>query len=66
VNSKTEFICPHRKCDYIGRPSVEGYGSLLVFLALFVCGIVPGLFYFGFRMGKRFVCPKCAIVLDRD
>jgi hypothetical protein len=66
VKRDTTFICPNPKCDYRGKPNVENYGSLLAFVVLLLLGVLPGILYAVFKTGRKYVCPKCKIVLDRD
>jgi hypothetical protein len=66
VNCDTEFICPNPKCDYIGTPDFENYGSIIAMFALLLLGVLPGVLYLAMCMGKKYFCPHCKLVLDKD
>jgi hypothetical protein len=66
VKYDTEFICPNPNCDYAGKPAFEGYGSVIAAIVLLLLGIIPGLIYWAFGMGVKYICPKCKMVLDKD
>ena len=66
MNEDTEFICPNTKCDYKGKPKYENYGSSLVMFILLLFGILPGIVYLAVAMGKKYYCPNCKIVLDKQ
>lgn len=52
------LIC--RNCGTIGKPKMRTKGSFLIELVLWLCFIVPGVFYSLWRLTtKEKVCPSC-------
>jgi len=51
-----------KECGHLGMPVTETPGSFVVELFLWVCLILPGMFYTAWRIaGRGPVCPKCHI-----
>lgn len=48
---KNEFYCT--ACGAIGKPRVRNRGSSAIEIILWVCFIIPGLFYTLWRMGRK-------------
>lgn len=47
-------------CESLAAPRIEGRGSFIVFLVLFMCFIAPGLVYLAWWLSsRREVCAKC-------
>jgi len=66
VNGEGTVICPNANCGYQGVPRREprgntGIGCLLLFFFL-----VPGILYFMFRSGYRYVCPRCGVQIRTE
>lgn len=52
------MLCKH--CYYVGKPTTDVKGSMLIELALWLFFIVPGLIYSLWRLTtKQKVCPSC-------
>lgn len=60
------IICPNPNCGYTGPPKKIARGSTLVGCILFLIMILPGLLYFVFKGGYRYVCPKCGMQLANE
>ena len=53
---KSDYVC--NECEYIGRGRPQGSMTMEIFL--WVCFIVPGIFYSLWRISQpRNVCPEC-------
>lgn len=61
-----EIICPNVNCDYRGRPKMVARGSFLVGLFLCFFFLLPGILYFMFKSGYRYICPKCGMQIAID
>jgi len=61
MTPETDFSCPNKDCDYHGKPGVQKYGSLLLAFVLMIFFVVPGLVYWIFCTGIRYICPKCGM-----
>jgi len=46
-----QFLCP--SCGNVGKPKVRNRGSSAIEIILWLCFIVPGLFYTLWRMGRK-------------
>ena len=66
MNADTEFICHNPHCDYRGKPEFENYGNVFVMVLLLLFGVLPGIVYLAVCMGKKYYCPKCKVILDKD
>jgi hypothetical protein len=61
-----DIVCPNPRCGYVGAPRKEkwantGCGCLLMFFFL-----LPGILYFLFKSGYRYVCPVCGLMIRSD
>jgi hypothetical protein len=53
-----ESICT--TCGYVGKPVKIIKGSVLLELLLWLCFLLPGIFYSVWRSNSRVeICPKC-------
>ena len=61
-----DIICPNPNCGYKGRAKKVARGNTLVGIILLCFFILPGLLYFMFKSGYRYVCPKCGMQISAD
>lgn len=74
-----DIICPNANCDYKGLPKKKARGSDITLLGLIIIGIltlpllglgliflIPAIFYWLFRGGYNYSCPKCGIQIRSD
>jgi len=61
-----EIICPNQNCGYKGKPKKISRGNTLVGIILCMFFILPGILYFMFKSGYRYVCPQCGLQLSAD
>ncbi len=50
--------CP---CGHKGARKIEPRGNKRVLIALFLCGVLPGLIYHFAHRGDDYVCPRCGL-----
>ena len=64
--SNKPIICPNTNCRYRGLPKRIPRGN--VFIGLFLClfFLLPGVLYFIFKGGYRYVCPRCGMQVRTD
>lgn len=62
----SEMICPNANCGYRGEPKKEARGSTAVGCLLCLFFLLPGILYFIFKGGYRYVCPKCGLQIKSD
>jgi predicted RNA-binding Zn-ribbon protein involved in translation (DUF1610 family) len=60
------IICPNPSCGYQGPPKRVARGSALVGCVLLLFFIVPGILYFMFKSGYRYICPRCGLQIRSD
>jgi hypothetical protein len=60
------IICPNPQCGYQGPSQRVPRGSTAVGCILLLFFLVPGILYFMFRSGYRYVCPKCGLQIRAD
>lgn len=60
------MICPNQNCGYKGQAKKISRGSVLIGLILCLFFIIPGIIYFIFMGGYKYVCPQCGIKIDSD
>jgi len=65
MDKDTVFVCPNANCGYKGKPNVQSYGSVVVALILMLFFVVPGVLYWLFGTGVRFVCPNCQMQVGK-
>lgn len=61
-----EIICPNQNCGYKGKPKKISRGNFFVGIILCFFFLLPGIFYFMFKSGYRYICPQCGIQLSAD
>ncbi len=62
----SEMICPNANCGYRGEPKKEARGSTTVGCLLCLFFLLPGILYFIFKSGNRYICPKCGLQIKSD
>jgi len=60
------IICPNPKCDYEGDAVKQARGSFFVGLFLCFFFLLPGILYFMFKGGYRYICPKCGLQIGNE
>jgi hypothetical protein len=60
------IICPNPNCGYHGKAKKIARGSLLVGVVLLLFCFLPGVIYFMFMSGYRYVCPKCGMQIGNE
>jgi hypothetical protein len=65
-SSTKKIICPNANCGYKGEAKKIARGSFIIGIILCLFFILPGLLYFIFKGGYRYVCPKCGMKIDSD
>jgi hypothetical protein len=61
-----EILCPNPNCAYAGKPKKVARGSTIVGLFLCIFFLIPGLLYFLFAGGYRYMCPACGMQIQND
>ena len=61
-----EIICPNSNCGYRGEPKKDPRGSTAVGCLLCLFFLLPGILYFMFKGGYRYICPKCGLQIKTD
>jgi len=61
-----QIICANPQCGYRGKAKRIPRGSLLTGCLLSLLMILPGLLYFAFRGGYRYICPRCGLEITAD
>jgi hypothetical protein len=61
-----EIICPNARCGYVGYPRRAARGSIAVGCLLTLIFLVPGILYFLFFSGYRYLCPNCGVQLSAE
>ncbi len=61
-----EIICPNQNCGYKGSPKKVARGNALVGIILLLFFLLPGILYFMFKSGYRYICPQCGMQLTAD
>ena len=61
-----DIICPNPNCGYVGPPKKVARGSCLIGLFLCLFFLLPGILYFMFKSGYRYICPKCGMQIRVD
>jgi len=65
-HKRSDMICPNPRCGYVGRPRKVARGSMIVGFVLLCFLVVPGLLYFMFKRGHRYLCPRCGLQIRVD
>jgi len=60
------IICPNPNCGYKGQPRRQTRGSVIVGLFLCCLFLLPGILYFMFKSGYRYLCPRCGMQIASD
>jgi predicted RNA-binding Zn-ribbon protein involved in translation (DUF1610 family) len=60
------IICPNPGCGYQGPPKRVARGNTAVGCLLLLFFIVPGILYFMFKSGYRYICPRCGLQIRSD
>jgi len=60
------IICPNNRCGYKGPAKKKARGSVIVGLFLCFFFLLPGLLYFMFKGGYRYICPKCGLQVGNE
>lgn len=63
ARGKQHIICPNLNCGFEGDPKLESRGNLFLGFFLLFLGLLPGLIYILAKSGKRWVCPRCGVVI---
>ncbi len=63
---QTEIICPNANCGYKGPPKKVARGSTFIGLILCCFFLLPGILYFMFKSGYRYICPQCGLQIAID
>jgi len=61
-----QIICPNPNCGYRGPPKKVARGSMIVGVLLCCLMLLPGILYFIFMSGYRYLCPQCGVQLAND
>jgi len=61
-----KIICPNPNCGYTGRAKKKARGSFVVGLFLCLFFLLPGILYFIFKGGYRYICPHCGVQVRSD
>lgn len=61
-----KIICSNPNCGYKGKAKRIARGSTAVGCLLSLILLLPGLLYFAFKGGYRYVCPKCGLEVSAD
>jgi len=64
--SNKPIICPNSNCRYRGLPKKIPRGNAIIGLLLCLLFLLPGVLYFIFKGGYRYVCPRCGMQLRAD
>jgi len=63
LDSKSSSVsakqCMSMKCDYTGLMDKGPRGNIYLLIALFLCGILPGIVYWLWTRKYDYYCPKC-------
>ena len=62
----SEIICPNPNCGYKGEPKRDPRGSMVIGCLLALFFLLPGILYFIFKGGYRYICPKCGLQIKTD
>jgi len=56
-----EIICRNPNCRYEGPALCKSQISIIIYVGLLLCGILPGIIYLIICQGYRYCCPKCGV-----
>lgn len=60
-NKKGIYTCPN--CGFRGKLIKKDRGNILVFLALLIFYVIPGVIYAALFLGEKGICPQCGTVV---
>lgn len=60
------IICPNPNCGYKGPATQIARGNALIGFLLCFFFLLPGILYFMFMSGYRYVCPQCGLQVGSD
>jgi hypothetical protein len=61
-----KFTCPNPACRFSGEAKSVPKGDLATGLVLLLLFLVPGILYFLFASGYKYICPRCGQKLRTD
>jgi hypothetical protein len=61
-----DIVCPNPRCNYAGPPKKEARASTAAGCLLMFFFLLPGILYFMFKNGYRYLCPKCGTQIRSD
>lgn len=60
------MICPNPNCGYKGEPNKQARGSVFIGIILCCFFLLPGILYFMFKSGYRYICPQCGMQIRNE